>query len=103
MDKYSLSNSSLNVTLNETFLRSLLEDHFLHQRDQTESIALGLVILYVPTFLAGMIGNSLLAIVILARRRFRNVTNFLLCNLAISDLSGKKSLILILTSPQFVK
>ena len=93
MDNYSLSNSS-NLTLNETILRALLEDNFLHQSLQNESIALGLVILYAPTFLAGMIGNGLLAIVILARRRFRNVTNFLLCNLAMADLSGKNLFIL---------
>ncbi|XP_060596397.1 QRFP-like peptide receptor isoform X1 [Ruditapes philippinarum] len=87
MDKYSLSNTSFNGTLNETLLRALLEDHFLDHKDKDESVALGLVILYVPTFLAGFVGNSLLAIVILARRRFRNVTNFLLCNLAMADLS----------------
>jgi hypothetical protein len=88
MDKYSLSNTTFNGTLNETLLRALLEDHFLDHKDKDESVALGLVILYVPTFLAGFVGNSLLAIVILARRRFRNVTNFLLCNLAMADLSG---------------
>ena len=94
MDKYSLNNSSLNVTLHVIFLGSVLDDHFLPLRDQNEGIALGLVILYAPTFLAAMIGNSLLAIVILARRRFRNVCNFLLCNLAISDLSSDTLFIL---------
>ena len=88
MDKYSLSNDTFNGTLNETLLRALLEDHFLNHKDENESVALGLVILYVPTFLAGIIGNGLLAVVILARRRFRNVTNFLLCNLAVADISG---------------
>lgn len=90
MTKFPFSNSSFpfNATLNETLLRILLESH-IGKIKSKDSVTIGLVMLYVPTFLAGIIGNALLAVVILTRRRHRNMTNLFLCNLAVADLSGK--------------
>lgn len=87
LDFYSTGNYSINGTLNDTLLRALLESHLL-ENIKSDNVALGLVILYIPAFLAGIVGNGLLTLVILARRRFRNITNLLLCNLAVADLSG---------------
>jgi hypothetical protein len=77
-----------NFTLNDTFLRTLLEQHLYGQTGINDHVTLVLVVLYVPVFLGGFIGNGLLTLVICARRRFRNITHLLLCNLACADLSG---------------
>jgi len=79
-------NSSENKTLNDTLVRDLLHDHFL--KENTFGIGL-LVYLYIPVFLAGLIGNGLLILIILSRRRLRNGTNLFLSNLAFADLFGK--------------
>lgn len=81
-------NDSELMTLNETFLRSLFESHILGPAARSDILTFGLVVLYVPTFLSGLIGNGLLCLIILSRRRFRNITNLFLCNLTIADLAG---------------
>lgn len=48
-----------------------------------------LLLLYVPVFSMAFIGNSLVLIVVIVNRTMRNVTNLLLLNLAVADLSGK--------------
>lgn len=86
----STSNTSFfNFTLNQTFVRNLLENHLLRQINRKESVAYGLVVLYIPAFIAGLLGNSFLTVVILSKKRLRNLTNLFLCNLAVADLSGK--------------
>lgn len=84
---YNNNVNNSNGTLNNTMLRAMLENHFLGKNKSASTVAIGLVILYVPVFLAGIIGNGLLTLVIIARRRFRNITNLFLCNLAVADLS----------------
>jgi hypothetical protein len=84
------SNSTFfNFTLNQTFVRNLLENHLFGQINRKESVAYGLVVLYIPAFIAGLLGNGFLTVVILSKKRLRNLTNLFLCNLAVADLSGK--------------
>ncbi|XP_045158873.1 QRFP-like peptide receptor isoform X2 [Mercenaria mercenaria] len=84
----NFSNSStLNFTLNQTLVRDLLEDHLLAHVNLKESVAYGLVILYIPAFIAGLLGNGFLTMIILSKKRLRNLTNLFLCNLAVADLS----------------
>lgn len=82
------SNGSGNLTMDEALLRSFLESQIIGPAVDSDIFTVGLIALYVPTFLAGIIGNGLLVYIILSRRRFRNMTNLLLCNLAFADLSG---------------
>lgn len=89
---FNNSNSSAyNFTLNQTLFKNMLKDHLLGNIHQKESVAIGLVVLYIPAFIAGLLGNGFLTVVILSKRRLRNLTNIFLCNLAIADLSGKLS------------
>ena len=74
-----------NGTLNRTAVKDLLHDHlFALSFDH-----IGLVIIYVLMFLIGLLGNGFLSVTLFCRRRFRNITNFFLCNLAIADLAGR--------------
>jgi hypothetical protein len=89
LNKTFVENETIfNFTLNDTFLRNLLEQHLIGQTGINDHVTLILVVLYVPVFLGGFIGNGLLTLVICARRRFRNITHLLMCNLACADLSG---------------
>lgn len=84
------SNSTVfNFTMNQTIVRDLLENHLLGHFKREESVAFGLVVLYIPAFLAGLLGNGFLTVIILSKQRLRNITNLFLCNLTIADLSGK--------------
>jgi hypothetical protein len=84
----SFGNDSKISTLNDTFLRTFLEQHLAGQTGLNNHVTLVLVVLYVPLFFGGLIGNGLLTLVICARKRFRNITYLLLCSLACADLSG---------------
>lgn len=87
---FNNSNSSaFNFTLNQTLLKNMLKDHLLGNINKKESVAVGLVVLYIPALIAGLLGNGFLTVVILSKRRLRNLTNIFLCNLAVADLSGK--------------
>jgi hypothetical protein len=76
-----------NTSLNATFVRKIVKDHLLEK--ENNSVHLGLILLYIPTFLMGLFGNIFLAIIIVRRKSLQNATNFCLCNLAFADLSGK--------------
>jgi len=84
-------NGTESLTINDTLLRSLLERHILGPAQGSDIFTVGLIVLYVPTFMSGLIGNGLLCLIILTRRRFRNITNLLLCNLTIADISGRSN------------
>lgn len=86
MTYFAQGNSTENGTLNETFVRNLMHDHLYREN----SFVIGLLVyLYIPVFLAGLIGNGLLMLIILSKRRLRNGTNLFLCNLAFADLCGE--------------
>lgn len=89
LQKYQLTNATTNSSLNATFVRGMVEDHLLDSKQKEHKITIGLVILYIPTFLAGIFGNSFLAYIIISKRSLQNATNILLCSLAFADLSGK--------------
>ncbi len=48
-----------------------------------------LIGLYIPVFLLALLGNALVVFVVARHRRMRNITNFFIVTLAISDLTGK--------------
>ena len=103
---YDFNDTDFNSTaflgfLNETYLRSIVESHFRSDViPKPEHIIL--VILYVPVFLLGFLGNGMLTIIIITRRQIRSVTNLLLCNLAVADLGGEFSHFLSKQSSKYV-
>jgi hypothetical protein len=76
-----------NTSLNATFVSKIVKDHLLKEEDN--SVHFGLILLYIPTFLMGLLGNIFLATIIVRRKSLQNATNICLCNLAFADLSGK--------------
>jgi len=77
--------TSFNISLNFSFWEGILNDHFA----SPPSDYLVFVILYIPAFIVGLVGNGLLALIVICKRRFRSMTNYFLCNLAFADLAGK--------------
>lgn len=79
-----LSNTSLNATV----VRNIVKDHL---NENGNSVHFGLVLLYIPAFIVGLLGNIFLAAIIFRWKSLQNATNLCLCNLAIADLSGKSN------------
>lgn len=74
------------------FNGSLTEELFNLAFDDQPKIhveSIVLVTLYVPVFIVGILGNGLLAFLVLSKSHLRNVTNIFLLNMAIADLSGR--------------
>lgn len=86
---YNLSDGMGNETLNHTQMRNMVQDHILDTQGFPDRGSILLVVLYVPAFCAGFIGNGLLAYIVTTHRRLRNSTNLFLCNLAVADLCGR--------------
>lgn len=87
--EYFCNETYSNDTLNHTVLRTLIENHLLGHFELESSVAYVLVVLYIPAFLVGLLGNGILTLIIVSKRHLRNLTNLFLCNLALADLSGE--------------
>lgn len=79
----------LNQSLNKSVLWDIINDQFLSSNEINESVSIALVVLYVPVFLIGILGNGSLTVIVLSRKQLRNVTNLFICNLAVADLAGE--------------
>ena len=75
-----------NTSLNSTSVRNIVKDHL---NENEKSVQIGLVILYIPAFIVGLLGNICLAAIIVRCKSLQNAINLCLCNLAVADLSGK--------------
>ena len=61
---------------------------FRRKTDMTP-VTIVLIVLYIASFIIGLLGNLFLIIIVGKTAQLRNATNFFLCNMAVSDLSGK--------------
>ncbi|KAK2157162.1 hypothetical protein LSH36_196g01022 [Paralvinella palmiformis] len=59
-----------------------------------------LICLYVPIFGTALVGNILVLMVVLPNRHMRNVTNCFIVNLAVADLLGKFTLVMLVVIDQ---
>jgi len=84
--------SELNYSIDKSIIDDWVKAHTLDL--SLDNIVL--IVMYILTFFAGFIGNGFLVFIILCRRRFRSMTNFFLCNLAVSDLAGKATYMLVI-------
>ena len=71
---------------NDSGLLSLADDLITFNLSATSII---LFVLYVPMFLLGFFGNIVITLLVLTNEQLRNSTNLYLCNMAVTDLSGK--------------
>ncbi|KAJ8305939.1 hypothetical protein KUTeg_016484 [Tegillarca granosa] len=75
----------INISLlNDTEDMELTNLHILIDNLQEDELAL--VLIYVPVFLLGFLGNASVIILIFGNRHLRNTTNMFLCNMAVADL-----------------
>lgn len=82
--------SNLVNTTDNRSLISILDDFKdqLNAHDVTSNIVLTTV--YVPVFVMALIGNALILTIVLSNASMKTMTNLLLFNLAVADLSGRK-------------
>src|SRR6218665_3164876 len=88
--------SRLNGTGEDNDWLDILVEDFkdgLHTYRQPLTIAI--ICAYVPVMLLAFVGNTLVLLVVLANKAMRNVTNYFLLNLALSDLIGNTYLCLL--------
>ena len=78
----------VNESLNDSILWDILNENFLASTDSFDSASVALVVLYVPVFIFGILGNGFLTVIILTKKQLRNLTNLFLCSLAAADLAG---------------
>ena len=88
-DRLELKNGSAQYSLNETVVKDILNDHVFKTSTVLDPMSVCLVVLYIPVFIVGILGNGVLTVLITCRSQLRNITNIFLCNLAIADLAGK--------------
>jgi hypothetical protein len=83
----TFENVSLNISLQEwdTALYEFQEQMSPH----SQPVKLALIVLYAVVFFLAVFGNVMVILVILTNRSMRNVTNYFLLNLAVSDLLGE--------------
>ena len=68
--------------------RKYIEEFSRSQFKYKDPKSILLIVLYIPVFLVALFGNALIVLVVARHRRMRNVTNFFIVTLAISDLTG---------------
>ncbi|XP_070555433.1 orexin/Hypocretin receptor type 1-like [Ptychodera flava] len=87
----SANGTSVNTSYSDVFdcesqIRALINAFIAHEYTHKELSTIFLIILYVLVFVAAVMGNTLVIVVVACNAHMRNVTNYFLVNLAVADL-----------------
>ena len=95
LDDLIFEEGSLDGQLSDSLLpstgdlyRKYIEEFSQSQFKYKDPKSILLIGLYIPVFLVALFGNALIVLVVARHRRMRNITNFFIVTLAISDLTG---------------
>ena len=92
LDLYNGSGGSSMDNIPEEWMDDVLKDFKRSLYTYEEPRTIVLIGIYAVIFLMALIGNVMVLLVMVANHTMRNVTNYFLLNLALSDLLGKSGI-----------